>query len=99
MTAPLHHINQMILHLPAMGGFVAGQVGAEEELRRMARLEEAKALHRDVVEVVAETMKGEALEPLRARPERRRREPRLSPREEKPDDVFEPVRPVVDFTV
>ena len=99
MTAPLHHINQLFLHLPAMGDFVAGQVGAEEELKRLARLEEAKNLHRDVVEIVAETMKGEALAPLRTGPERRRRERPLPSARRQEADVFEPVKPVVDFTV
>ncbi|MDR0620443.1 MAG: hypothetical protein LBJ61_00965 [Deltaproteobacteria bacterium] len=98
MTAPLHHINQLILHLPTMGGFVAGQVGAEEELRRLARLEEAKNLHRNVVEVVAETMKGEALEALRTGSDRPRQRP-LPPARRQETDVFEPVEPVLDFKV
>jgi hypothetical protein len=89
----------MILQLPTVNGYVAGQVGAEEELRRMARLEEAKNLHRDVVEVVAEASKSEALEALRPQPERRRPRPNLKKDPEKPEDIFEPVRPVVDFTV
>ncbi|MDR2386971.1 MAG: hypothetical protein LBE80_05215 [Deltaproteobacteria bacterium] len=99
MTAPLHHINQMILQLPTLNGFVAGQVGAEEELRRQARLEEAKNLHRQVVEVVPETMKSQALEALRPQPEPRRPRAFLKKDSEKPDHLFEPVGPVVDLTV
>jgi hypothetical protein len=82
-----------------MGGLVAGHVGAEEELRRMARLEEAKNLHRDTVEVVAETLKSEGAEALKTGPDKRRRDPRLTPEKKAKDEIFEPVKPVVDFTV
>jgi hypothetical protein len=98
MTAPLHHINQLILHLPALGGLVAGQVGAEEALRRQARLEEARNLHRDVVEVVAEAKAGAAIEPVhggRERTGQKRRRPGQGQRA----DEFGPAEAVVDLRV
>lgn len=69
MTAPLHHVNQLYLHLPAMGGFVAGQAAAGEELQRQARLAEAQALYRDAVEIVAAAKDTVAIEPIRPEPE------------------------------
>jgi hypothetical protein len=99
MTAPLHHINQLILHLPVMGSVVAGQAGVEEELRRQARLAEANNIHRDLVEIVSETYKIEALEPLRPETDKRRRKPRQPIRSRESGDVFDPVEAVVDFKV
>ncbi|MDR1050454.1 MAG: hypothetical protein LBP95_05110 [Deltaproteobacteria bacterium] len=106
MTAPLHHVNQLILHLPTMGGLMASQVSAEEELRRLARLEEARNLHREVVEVVSRTRDTVAVAAIRQEPEpkkekRRGGRPRAARRSAGPD-IFEelgPVEPVVDRRV
>ena len=85
-----------------MGGYVAGHISAEEELRRQARLEESKNLHRDVVEVVAETMKSEAMEPWKPQADRRPLRPKPPARKRGKGEDFEPVGPVkavVDFKV
>jgi hypothetical protein len=73
LTSPLHHANQLYLHLPAFGGFVAGQVSAGEEIQRQARLAEARAIYRDTVEVVAEVKEPFAVAPIRPEPDRRGR--------------------------
>jgi hypothetical protein len=77
LTTPLHHVNQLYLHLPALGGFLAGQAAAGEEVQRLARLEEARALYRETVEVVAAAKDTVAIEPIRpeADPLGRRRRP------------------------
>jgi hypothetical protein len=69
LTAPLHHVNQLYLHLPALGGFMAGQAAAGEEIQRMARLAEARSLHREAVEVVAAAKDTVAIEPIRPEPD------------------------------
>jgi hypothetical protein len=66
-------MNQLILHLPAMGGFVAGQVSAGEEIQRQARLAEAQAIYRDTVELVAAAKETVAIEPIHPELERRPR--------------------------
>ncbi|MDR1085663.1 MAG: hypothetical protein LBP22_12615 [Deltaproteobacteria bacterium] len=60
MTAPLHHLNQMYLHLPAINGQVAAQASASEEMTRISRQAQDQAYRRDLVEVVAETTPGQA---------------------------------------
>ncbi|MDR2140501.1 MAG: hypothetical protein LBR11_01680 [Deltaproteobacteria bacterium] len=58
MTAPLHHINQLYLHLPAINGQVAAQDAIGQELQRMARQAQDQEYRRDLVEVVAEAKPG-----------------------------------------
>jgi hypothetical protein len=55
MTAPLHHINQLYLHLPAINGQVAACDAVERELRVMAQKAQDERYRRDLVELVAET--------------------------------------------
>jgi hypothetical protein len=102
MTAPLHHINQMILHLPAMGGYMAAQAVVGEEMSRIARLEEAKTLYRDTVEIVTEAKETIAIEPIRPELERKRgrkakkwRQAKAAEQERWEFDI----EPVVDFKV
>jgi hypothetical protein len=94
--------------LPALGGFVAGQASAGEEIQRMARLAEAQALYRDTVEVVSAAKDTVAIEPLRPEPERdprgRKRPRRGRERFEEPESSQGPselflVEPVVDTRV
>jgi hypothetical protein len=102
MVAPLHHINQMILHLPAMGGYMAAQAMVGEEMTRIARLEEAEALYRDTVEVVAATKDTVAIEPIRPELERKRRKrpKKWRQSDEATDTGYDfAVEQVVDFRV
>jgi hypothetical protein len=55
MTAPLHHLNQMYLHLPAINGQVALHAAVSEELQQLSRQAQDQAYRRDIVEVVSET--------------------------------------------
>lgn len=105
MTAPLHHVNQLFLHLPAMGSFVAGQAAAGEQLQRQATLAQAQALHRDTVEIVAQPKESTMIEPLRPEPEpkgqeRRRRDGQKKgsrPKAEEPDWGLGEIEPVVNL--
>jgi hypothetical protein len=54
MTAPLHHLNQLYLHLPALNGQVAAHASVGQELQLMAQEALDKAYRRDLVEVVPE---------------------------------------------
>ncbi|MDR0356410.1 MAG: hypothetical protein LBJ64_11870 [Deltaproteobacteria bacterium] len=105
MTAPLHHVNQLFLHLPAMGGHIAAQVSAEEELRRQARLEEAKNLHRQVVEIVAESLESAAIPAIcdedRRSDERKKRKRRRATADQvlSFEDEFAPIEAVIDLRV
>jgi hypothetical protein len=93
----------MILHLPAMGGYVAGQAMVGEEMSRIARLQEAEALYRDKVEIVAAAEYAAAVEPIRPQLERKRG--RRAKKWREAQEVQEPPRwefeieQVVDFRV
>jgi hypothetical protein len=82
-----------------MGSLVAGQAAAEEEARRLARLEEAKNLYRDTVEVVSETLRSEAVPPIKPRPEKRREERKPAKDHDNEPDFFSLSSPVVDYKV
>ncbi|MDR1578371.1 MAG: hypothetical protein LBT86_09155 [Deltaproteobacteria bacterium] len=58
MTAPLHHINQLYLHLPTINGQVAAQAAIGQDLQRIAQLAHDRDYRRDLVEVVSETNPG-----------------------------------------
>ncbi|MDR1656420.1 MAG: hypothetical protein LBT47_02535 [Deltaproteobacteria bacterium] len=101
MTITLHHVNQLFLHLPAMGGLVAGQVAASEEIQRQARLAEAQAIYRDTVELVAaakESVAAEYVHPEPERPKGRRRRRVKSRGRSQPDSEFA-VEQVIDLRV
>ena len=93
-----------------MGGFMAGQATAGEEIQRLARQAEAQAIYRDTVEVVSAAKESVAIEPIKPEPEPRRWSFRRSPRRRKGAEeeagsslsakgaLFE-VEPVVDTRV
>ncbi|MDR1871044.1 MAG: hypothetical protein LBS60_03790 [Deltaproteobacteria bacterium] len=60
MTAPLHHINQLYLHLPAINGQVAAEDAIAQDIQRITREAQDESYRRDLVEVVAETGSGAA---------------------------------------
>jgi hypothetical protein len=68
MTAPLHHINQMILHLPAINGQVAAHASIGQELREMAQKAQDQEYRRDLVELVSQANPG--AEATAVKPER-----------------------------
>jgi hypothetical protein len=91
MTLSLHHINQMILQLPALGSHVAGQAQAGEVAAQQERILQAQEFHRDTVEIVSGMRETDATEPLRAEPDERRRaryEPTFGKRAKKVDDPY-----------
>jgi hypothetical protein len=91
MTQPLHHINQMILSLPATGSHVASQVQAGEAALMQERALRAQEYYRDTVEIVSEPNETDASEPLKAEPDDRRRakyEPAFAKRGKKAADPF-----------
>ncbi|MDR1314292.1 MAG: hypothetical protein LBQ12_11525 [Deltaproteobacteria bacterium] len=104
MTQPLHPFNQAYLHLPAVNGFTAAQAQAGEEQTRLFRLEQARELHRDTVERVAETMGAVRVNPVHPDPggrNRARYEPAFKKRARKAseDPFLAPVEQVVDRRV
>ncbi|MDR2340443.1 MAG: hypothetical protein LBF40_10000 [Deltaproteobacteria bacterium] len=103
MTANLHHINQMILQLPTVNGYVSAQAQAAEEAIRQERLFQAAQLHRDTVEIVSRLQDTTRVNPVHRDPDDRPQEryrPRFAkrrPREAKaPDPYLAPVESVVD---
>jgi hypothetical protein len=90
----------MILQLPTLGGHVAGQVQAAEEVQRLERIREAQEYHRDTVRIVAALKDTVAINPVRPDPEGRARlkySPNFRLREKKePDPFLAPVNLVVD---
>jgi hypothetical protein len=106
MTAPLHHINQMIMQLPTVNGYVAAQAQAAEEAVRQERLARAAELHRDTVEVVSQLQDTTRVNPIHRDPDDRPQEryrPRFRKRGARPrrpaDPYLAPVESVVDRTV
>jgi hypothetical protein len=107
MTAPLHHINQMILHLPAINGQVAGQVAALDEAMRLERQIQAREIHRDTVVVVSALKDSVAVTPVHPDPEKPRKPGFFASfRSRKPKKGREeariplgPIEPVVDLRV
>jgi hypothetical protein len=100
MTAPLHHINQMILQLPTVNGYVSAQAQAAEEAIRQQRLERAAELHREAVEVVAQLQDATRVNPVHRDPDgqpRERYRPVFKKRAPKAQDPYlAPVESVVD---
>jgi hypothetical protein len=100
MTAPLHHINQMILQLPTVNGYVSAQAQAAEEAIRQERLLRAAELHRETVEVVAQLQDTTRVNPVHRDLDSRDKEryrPVFKKREKKSQDPYlRPVESVVD---
>ncbi|MDR2405286.1 MAG: hypothetical protein LBE27_02835 [Deltaproteobacteria bacterium] len=101
MTANLHHINQMILQLPTVNGYVSAHAQAAEEAIRQERLSTAAALHRDTVEVVSQLQDTTRVNPIHREPdgpERQIYRPRFKKRRKKhsADPYLAPVESVVD---
>ncbi|MDR1081985.1 MAG: hypothetical protein LBQ79_13760 [Deltaproteobacteria bacterium] len=103
MTQPLHPFNQAYLHLPAVNGFTAAHAQAGEEQARLFRLEQARELHRDTVERVAEPLASVRVNPIHPDPggrDRARYEPEFRKRGRRPEDpALAPVEQVVDRRV
>jgi hypothetical protein len=93
-----------------LGGFIAGQAAAGEEVQRLARLAEAQAIYRDTVEVVSAAKDAVAIEPIKPEPDsgrwgrKRRRRGREGASEARdalaraPEAIFV-VEPVIDARV
>ncbi|MDR2200435.1 MAG: hypothetical protein LBR53_13495 [Deltaproteobacteria bacterium] len=100
MTAPLHHINQMILQLPTVNGYVAAHAQAAEEAARQERLLRAEEIRRDTVEVVARLNDATRVNPVHGEPDYRpgeRYKPVFKKRAPKASDPYlAPVESVVD---
>jgi hypothetical protein len=96
-------VNQSYLHLPALNGFTAAQSQAGEESVRQLRLEQARELHRDTVERVAEPLASVRVNPVHPDPggrNRARYEPEFRKRERpSADPCLAPVDLVVDRRV
>ncbi|MDR2611906.1 MAG: hypothetical protein LBG06_03420 [Deltaproteobacteria bacterium] len=104
MTQPLHHINQMYLHLPALNGFTAAQAQQAEEAARQERLERARELHLDTVERITEPQGTVRVNPVHPDPGGRNRagyrpEFKRRGRQGSSDPCLAPVEAVVDRRV
>jgi hypothetical protein len=105
MTAPLHHINQLYLHLPTINGQVAAQAAIGQELQRLAQQAQDKEYRRDLVEVVAETGSSAGTVAINRDGDPLtksffREKPKTKPRVKSPDqDEFLATDPLVDVRV
>ncbi|MDR1039050.1 MAG: hypothetical protein LBR80_02555 [Deltaproteobacteria bacterium] len=103
MIQPLHPFNQAYLHLPAVNGFTAAQAQAGEEATRLFRVEQARELHRDTVERVAEPLASVRVNPVHPDPggrDRAKYEPKFKKRARRSEDPYlAPVEQVVDRKV